>query len=201
MIAAILFFFLFTITISAILYFVFFVLFPSLSEQKIYAKRPLFSTEDTAKQTPDSNFHHIDTGMKAIVLCSAERHFDTKRFNYNGPKDCSLFTSLYDNEVDCVYGCVGFGNCVRVCPRTSIEIENGTAVVNSSCNGCGLCVSSCPKHLIKLVSKNTGECSLCVVPEDEKTQCSTIHKKVKLRQKSTKHFQFWEKFYTIMHRK
>ncbi len=201
MIAAILFFILFTIIISGILYFVFFVLFPSLNAQKINGRRPLFSKEDTAHHTPDPAFPHVDTGMKAIVLCSPERSFEAKRFDYNGPADCSLFYSLYDNEVDCVYGCVGFGNCVRVCPRSAIDITNGTAIINSMCNGCGLCEPSCPKHLIKLIPQNTKECELCVLPKDEKNNCSQCHNKTKLRQKPTKLFQFWKKFYTIMNTK
>ena len=48
---------------------------------------------------------------------------------------------------DCIYGCVGCGVCVSVCPFEAIEINDlGVAEVNGEkCLGCGKCTRECPR--------------------------------------------------------
>lgn len=192
---------LFIILIAAVLFFLFGILFPSLKDQKINARDPLFSKEEVELVTGNPDFRHFEIGKRAVVLCSPKRNFQNKRFTYEGKKDCMLFKSVYSTEYDCNYGCTGFGNCVRACPRQAITIENNTAVVNSACNGCGLCISVCPKDLIVLMPKEQTECVLCKAPETEKNGCSMCAKKGNIERLGKRGFQFWEKCYKIMNRK
>ena len=76
------------------------------------------------------------------------------RLEYKGIKSCKLFTSVYETQTDCPLGCVGFGDCIKICPQNAIVLKNNTAIVTSNCCGCGKCVESCPKNLIKLFDKN-----------------------------------------------
>lgn len=49
----------------------------------------------------------------------------------------------------CEYGCVGLGNCTKVCRYNAISIENGVAFVDiDKCVGCGDCMRECPRDMI-----------------------------------------------------
>lgn len=187
--------------VSAILFFLFNILFTSLKDQQINANDPLFSKEEVKFTTGSPEFRHINTGNKAVVLCSAKRDSNDKRFKYEGQQDCTLFKSIYGTESFCNEGCSGFGNCVRSCTRHAITIENGTAVINGTCNGCGLCVTVCPKNLIILVPVETKEYVLCKCAEGEKNGCSMCGKKSKIEINIKKDYAFWEKCYRIFSRK
>ncbi len=53
----------------------------------------------------------------------------------------------------CIYGCLGEGDCTRVCKFGAIAIgENGVARVDEAkCTACGMCVKECPVNIIWLV--------------------------------------------------
>ncbi|MFA6936769.1 MAG: 4Fe-4S binding protein [Treponema sp.] len=201
MISSILFLILFTIVLSAFLFFLFCILFPSLKAQKINAEDPLYSREELELITANPHFAHIDTGLKAIVLCSSQRKFSEKRFSYNGEKDCTIFVNQYETENECTWGCTGFGNCMRSCPRQAINIENSTAVINENCNGCGICISVCPKHLITLIPENVTKYILCKAPENENNICTKYRDNSDLNRTQKKGFNFWKKCYKIFNRK
>ncbi|HOK56313.1 MAG TPA: RnfABCDGE type electron transport complex subunit B [bacterium] len=76
-----------------------------------------------------------------------------KKFEYTTIKTCNVINSIFDTNLECVYGCLGFGDCVRICPVNAIEMkENGLPEINEEkCIGCGKCVQICPKKIIKLL--------------------------------------------------
>lgn len=87
----------------------------------------------------------------AKILCCASEDDKTKKFIYEGIKTCEASNSIYGGQYSCVYGCLGFGDCVKVCPFNAISIDNGIAKINEDkCTGCGKCVNVCPKKIIKL---------------------------------------------------
>ena len=47
----------------------------------------------------------------------------------------------------CKYGCLGDGNCTRVCPENAVCIQNGCAEVGDRCISCGACMLACPQKL------------------------------------------------------
>ena len=90
--------------------------------------------------------------MRAQVMCSGTQKYTGDKYKYEGIQDCLFASKIGGGEKECVYGCVGFGSCVKVCPVAAIKVENGVAVVEyEKCVGCGLCVDACPKNIIKLV--------------------------------------------------
>lgn len=88
----------------------------------------------------------------AVVMCKGGK-LAKDEFKYTGIKRCDIANKFFGGYKSCKYGCLGFGDCVEVCPFDAIYInENGVAEVDiMKCTGCGLCVRSCPKNLIKLV--------------------------------------------------
>ncbi|MCD6412878.1 MAG: RnfABCDGE type electron transport complex subunit B [Elusimicrobia bacterium] len=85
----------------------------------------------------------------AVVKCAGG---SKKKFEYSGISSCSAARLVYSGPLVCEWGCLGFGDCVRVCPFNAIFIKDGVAVVDSSkCTGCGLCVEVCPQKIIELI--------------------------------------------------
>lgn len=46
--------------------------------------------------------------------------------------------------------CVGCGQCVKLCPRGNIRLENGKAVIGTNCVQCLGCLQYCPQKAISL---------------------------------------------------
>ena len=94
-----------------------------------------------------------DVAQKAaIVLCQGScGNCDTK-LEYEGVHSCSMAQQLFGGPKKCQYGCIGFGDCINVCPYDAIKICDGVARIDPTmCRACGMCVKACPKHLIELM--------------------------------------------------
>lgn len=91
----------------------------------------------------------------AVVKCGANCTQRKVVNNYDGVSSCAMEASLYQGESNCVYGCLGNGDCVKACPFGAmlIDEENRLAHVDfSKCTGCGKCVEACPRNLCELVA-------------------------------------------------
>ncbi len=86
----------------------------------------------------------------AVVRCSGG---SVVKFAYTGVPSCSAAALVAGGPLECSFGCLGLGDCERVCPVGAIKVGgNGTALVDySKCTGCGLCVKACPKGIIELI--------------------------------------------------
>ena len=76
-----------------------------------------------------------------------------KRLVYKGDKNCRLFHDIYGSEYSTSRICLGFGDCVLVCPQKAISIRNNKAHVSEFCNACGKCLDYCPVNIISLVPR------------------------------------------------
>ncbi|MDP2941878.1 MAG: RnfABCDGE type electron transport complex subunit B [Candidatus Omnitrophota bacterium] len=75
-----------------------------------------------------------------------------ERFIYRGIKTCAAANLVLGGQKACVFGCLGFGDCVRACPFGAIKIprENLPVVDEKKCKACNKCVAACPKKLFTL---------------------------------------------------
>ena len=178
MIVTILLLLLFLIVASLITIFIFSVLVPSISQDKDRVQKFIFAP-DELKISSHPKKSLEDSGMRAVVLCSHDKEFQQRRIDYQGPKDCVLFTKMYETEYDCFQQCLGFGSCVGRCPQRAIQIVNNTAVVLAGCIGCGRCVASCPKHIIKLFPKDIADSQIPCGNVDGGTTCTACQRKEK----------------------
>ena len=88
--------------------------------------------------------------MVAHVICNGG-HAAVKKFEYNGVTDCVGATKVGGNgPIECAYGCLGFGSCIKACSFDAIHYgENGVPVVDpEKCTDCMKCSEACPRHLI-----------------------------------------------------
>ena len=88
----------------------------------------------------------------AVLHCNGSNKVKDK-FVYKGSKDCVAANSVLGGQKECVWGCLGFGDCERVCPFGAIKMSNeGLPVVDKDkCKACNKCVLVCPKSLFTLV--------------------------------------------------
>ncbi len=99
----------------------------------------------------------------AYVACNGRCHTVDKKYEYVGEKSCRIANMAYQGDRFCTYACLGYGDCVAVCPKDAITIEDGVARIDPrKCIGCGLCARTCPNNIIHLVNDTTRvvvECS------------------------------------------
>ncbi len=89
--------------------------------------------------------------MTAVVMCQGTCSAATSKMEYNGVNSCKMASQLFGGPKDCVYGCLGLGDCLRECPYDAIQICDGIARISPAlCKACKKCVAACPKGLIEL---------------------------------------------------
>lgn len=92
----------------------------------------------------------------AVVRCAGSPAKRPRTAVYNSAPSCKLAASLFAGDTACPFGCLGLGDCSRVCKFGAIAIDTTTLlpVVNEElCTACGACVSACPKNVIELRKK------------------------------------------------
>lgn len=88
----------------------------------------------------------------AVVLCRGHNGDAVQKYKYNGVESCRMASQLFGGSKECVYGCLGLGDCVKACPYEAIHICNGVARINPiECRACQMCVNTCPKGLIEMM--------------------------------------------------
>ena len=93
------------------------------------------------------------TKKVALVHCNGSCDNTEKKADYYGGQSCHAAKLIYGGDGKCVYGCLGFGDCVTVCEYDAIHIVNGVAKVDvDSCTACGLCAKKYPNALIEIIT-------------------------------------------------
>ena len=68
---------------------------------------------------------------------------------YVGINTCFAAKQLFGGQGACTYGCIGFGDCMHVCPSDAICVKDRLARIDPrKCSGCGVCVKVCPVDII-----------------------------------------------------
>lgn len=93
--------------------------------------------------------------MVVVVRCGGSKDKAKERFIYDGLVDCVAADLIQKGSKACEYGCLGYGNCERVCPFGAITMgDDGLPhIMDDKCTGCGLCVKECPRDVLELVPK------------------------------------------------
>ena len=88
----------------------------------------------------------------AVVLCQGHNVNATTKLRYQGVQSCRMATQIFGGPKDCIYGCIGFGDCVEACQYDAISICDGIARINPQmCKACKMCLKTCPKGLIEMM--------------------------------------------------
>ena len=90
----------------------------------------------------------------AYVACNGSCKPEERKFVYDGIHTCLAANMNYSGDRECTYACLGYGDCINVCPRNAITINKEKCIAEidpKKCIGCGLCQKACPNHIIHLV--------------------------------------------------
>lgn len=112
----------------------------------------------------------------AVLHCNGGNIRVKDKFDYRGPKDCIAANYLMQGPKECVYGCIGYGTCVRICPFGAITMNQECLPIvdMDECRACNKCVLACPKKLFTLVSVKQNvyvACSSNDLGKDTKAVC------------------------------
>ena len=98
----------------------------------------------------------------AIVRCGGDCEHTSPKEDYRGIASCQAAKLFFGGKGTCTYGCLGFGDCAKVCPHDAISWNNGIAAIDPSvCVGCGLCAKTCPQQVIAIIPQSAKTAVLC----------------------------------------
>ncbi len=91
----------------------------------------------------------------ASIHCQGGKSKARSRFEYVGIKTCLSSHTTAGGPKACFYGCLGLGDCVRVCPFNALSMNKDDLPVvdENKCVACGKCVAVCPRKIITLVPR------------------------------------------------
>lgn len=94
----------------------------------------------------------------AVVHCGVDSKTRRITARYSGVKTCAAANLTMQGGVACKYGCIGLGDCMKVCPVDAIRMESDFPVIDmDKCIGCGACIKACPRNIISLRAHVPGE--------------------------------------------
>lgn len=120
-----------------------------------------------------------DTENKIIatLMCQGDNTKAKLKADYHGVRTCRAASMVDAGPKGCPHGCIGFGDCTKVCPVNAITMgENDLPIIDEElCTGCGLCVKECPKFIIALTNKDNAvhvRCKATLKARDTRAVCS-----------------------------
>ena len=86
----------------------------------------------------------------AMLRCSGGDSVARKQAEYDGIHTCLGANLAFGGAKACKYGCLGLGDCVRVCSFDAMKIGDlGIVEIDyAKCTGCGMCLDVCPKDCL-----------------------------------------------------
>ena len=87
----------------------------------------------------------------AVVHCQGDSKTVKDKMEYIGINTCFAAKQLFGGQRSCTYGCLGYGDCVAVCPNDAICVKGQLARIDPRrCSGCAVCLKVCPANVISV---------------------------------------------------
>jgi H+/Na+-translocating ferredoxin:NAD+ oxidoreductase subunit B len=108
--------------------------------------------------------------------CGAGDGEQKKSSEYFGPQTCHC-ANITGGAIDCSWGCIAFGDCVKICPVGALRLEKGKIIVDIvKCTGCGQCVKTCPRKLFEFIpyKENIHTCHVACSNKEKALQVKNV---------------------------
>jgi Na+-translocating ferredoxin:NAD+ oxidoreductase RNF subunit RnfB len=91
----------------------------------------------------------------AVLACQGSKEHAPPKGDYLGVPSCRAAKLSVGGTKLCAWGCLGYGDCVKVCQFDAIAMGgDGLPHVDyDKCTGCGMCIAECPQLILKKVAK------------------------------------------------
>jgi Na+-translocating ferredoxin:NAD+ oxidoreductase RNF subunit RnfB len=122
------------------------------------------SAEETKKRGELLGVNTSSVPKVAFLACQGSVDCAKPKGTYTGIQSCRGAKISANGTKLCLWGCLGFGDCAKVCPFGAITIGlNGLLLIDRDrCTGCGKCSSECPQLILKQIPRNQkGAVGLC----------------------------------------
>jgi len=88
----------------------------------------------------------------AMLRCFGTNSLAKQQAEYDGVRTCSAAVLAFGGPKSCKFGCIGLGDCVRVCRFDAMQIgDSGIVEIDfDKCTGCAVCVDACPKEVLAM---------------------------------------------------
>jgi Na+-translocating ferredoxin:NAD+ oxidoreductase RNF subunit RnfB len=110
--------------------------------------------------------------MVAVLRCGGTPECRPHTNVYDGVTSCAIVNALYMGQAGCPSGCLGCGDCEKVCKFHALAINTTTKlphINDEKCTACGACAKACPRNIIELRKKNS---------KDRKIYVSCVNKEL-----------------------
>jgi Na+-translocating ferredoxin:NAD+ oxidoreductase RNF subunit RnfB len=103
-----------------------------------------------------ANFLGVNAGAEekrvARLACAGGNNVARNHAKYSGLETCRGAALIAGGGKACSWGCLGLGDCERVCDFDAIHMDEHSlpVVSESKCTACGDCVEICPKQLFSI---------------------------------------------------
>jgi Na+-translocating ferredoxin:NAD+ oxidoreductase RNF subunit RnfB len=116
-------------------------------------KCPVSDTESTKKRAALVGGNADIKPVVAVAACQGTKENALPKGIYTGLQTCRGAKISSGGTKLCSWGCMGFGDCVKVCKFGALSMgANGIPVIDDDkCRGCKVCVSECPQGIIRLI--------------------------------------------------
>lgn len=104
-----------------------------------------------------ADFLGVDTGggdkLVARLHCGGGLGRARAVARYEGPASCRAAHMIGGGGLECSWGCLGLGDCVRACTFDVMAMNPWRLPVvdTAGCTACGDCVEACPRDLLELM--------------------------------------------------
>lgn len=89
----------------------------------------------------------------AVVRCTGTCDARPHGVEFDGAHSCRIQNMTGMGETQCLYGCLGEGDCSHACLFGAIKVNPETRIAEvdeTKCTGCGACAKACPRGIIEL---------------------------------------------------
>lgn len=117
-----------------------------------FANRKLSDFGDSQPNSTNPKLSDNREKLVARLACAGGSNVAWTRARYEGLGTCRAAALVGGGGKGCAWGCLGLGDCARICEFGAITMNlHGLPVVNESkCTACGDCVTVCPKQLFSI---------------------------------------------------